>query len=606
MAGDEIVFRCPRCTSEVKVSKDLAGTKIYCLSCYQELTVPDQSSRSIQDAPPDELYAVDLVPTDVRDMKDRFDYHTILCPRCRSSIAVKTDQIGTTVQCPDCERRILVEKSLFEKRAANPFDRNIEKKEERPAEVYGVSPDKDYSKEEGLSIPPAADKKEARIPVYCPLCETLVYVRPDQKDKKIRCAECGREFIARPRTASSSPLGPSAVNYEGGSTYSLSGEIPVPKIDPNKDLVRVICRRCGTVMYAPQSMIGQTKKCPDCDYENPIVGKTEEERLLEQKIQPKVQEGYGVHAPNAETRPSPFPKRSILLHRNTDEDEDEDEEEITSAARKRGKKEVLPGITARREGDHVVLETEGPPRFAMINGVFRPLLDGELWRKLFLLFILDAIIFALVFLFLVPVFASGEVIGLGAIIIIPIIAGTCVPLVFTLWLFSGILISLFLSGSNGERKIEEWSDEGVGGGILLALWMIGTGFLALAPGMLVYLIPEINPLYGFTAACGSFIILFPFFFLCFMQTEGSSLVQNLFASFQTCFGVWISFMIMSLFLITPLFLFTILDYREQLFWIILYFCFHVLPLFYMILLGRLAWIITFRSRPKKKKKKEEQ
>lgn len=601
----EIVFRCPRCTSEIKVSKELAGTQIHCLSCYQKLTVPDQSSRSIQDASPEDLYAVDLVPTDVRDMKDRFDYHTILCPRCRSSIAIKSDQVGTTVQCPDCDKNFLVEKSFIQKRANNPFDRNIERKEEKPIEVYGVSPDRDYTREQGIPVPPLQNQNKANIPVYCPLCETLAYVRADQMGKKIRCSDCGREFTVRSRSIAVSSSEPTTLHYEGGSTYSLSGENPGKGKDPNKDLVRVICRRCGTVMYAPKSMIGQTKSCPDCDYENPIVGKTEEEILLEQKIQPKIQEGYGVSSPNVEDRPAAFPKRSILLHRNTDdEDDEEDDEEWGSSQGSRIKREVLPGVTARREGDRIILETPKPPRCAMIRGVFRPLLDGEVWRRLLILSILDGIILALVATFLVPVFASGEVQGIGAIIIIPVLALTCVPLIFTLWLFSVLLMSLFLSGTNGEKKVEEWVEESLGGGILLAFWMIGTGFISIAPGMgILFFQPDLDPLIRLFIICSSFIILFPFLFLCIMQTEGSSLTRNISLSFLNRTGSWITFIFMSLILISPILFFPRLDHNETTFWIVFGLCFHFLPVIYMILLGRLAWIITSENQPTTKRKK---
>ena len=69
------------------------------------------------------------------------------------------------------------------------------------------------------------------------------------------------------------PLPPPERPTTGTKTIDplMLGPQPRPKPPPAKE-VPVVCRLCGTRMYAPLAKIGQTMQCPDCHSINDIVG----------------------------------------------------------------------------------------------------------------------------------------------------------------------------------------------------------------------------------------------------------------------------------------------------------------------------------------------
>lgn len=333
MVDKVICFRCSYCTSQVEAPAAKTGQKMRCPACYHELTVPAKSSAPLTDVDPSMLYAVDVVPTDVRSAPQRFQYYDFQCPVCRSSLALNKEDIGKDYECPECGTVTFVPESVLQQKQKSPF-------EEKPQELssakdlYGL----DISGIKGVFLdgkgqkidPTGTDQRPVgpsagQFSVYCPLCETLQYVTRDKIGTRVRCPECERDFMVfAPADKEKKPNSAATLSFEGSDVYGISGDggpmpgiasnIPgqadstSPKVqsakirdlekDPN--LVPVVCKLCGTRMYVSVSMIGKTKKCPDCDTETlvqaPVIAP--EQNVL---IQPSVSENdvYGIEESQA-------------------------------------------------------------------------------------------------------------------------------------------------------------------------------------------------------------------------------------------------------------------------------------------------------------------
>lgn len=304
-----IRFRCTRCTHALKVKAPFAGRKVYCPACYKELTVPAVSAPDRRAVSPDQLYVVDSMPRDTRQMADRFAFAEVDCPLCGTKIAVRENQIGSTVECPDCGTKVSVTKEKLSAKNDYLAKLNSSSGPDDPAAKRAIDPNGVYGVDTAYTPPKrseriADDKK--KFAVHCPLCETLQYADESQVGTKFRCPDCETEFVVR-KPFEPKPPEPVAgsLRYEGGTVYGISGESrPLlnprdrtdegddPENDPN--LVAVVCKLCGTLMYAPKADIGKKKQCPDCGLETTIQEPTAEKKKADEIIEPTFTGGYGV------------------------------------------------------------------------------------------------------------------------------------------------------------------------------------------------------------------------------------------------------------------------------------------------------------------------
>ena len=315
-----IRFRCTRCTHALKVKARFSGRKVYCPACYQELTVPNESDPDRRTASPGQLYGVDALPRDTRQMADRFAFAEVDCPLCGTKIAVRESDVGTTVECPDCGTMVAVTREKLS--AKNDYFARLHaqsapvdpaaKTQIDPNGVYGV--DANYQPPErqaAENVPP--EKK--KFPVHCPLCDTLQYADKSQIGTKFRCPDCETEFTVRAPLEPKSPKpATGTLNFEGGTVYGIApqsrtllsdADRRALESDPaeNPNLLAVVCRLCGTLMYAPKEEVGQRKKCPDCGTETLIEEPNAEKKVADEVIEPTFSGGYAVEqTPSAEER----------------------------------------------------------------------------------------------------------------------------------------------------------------------------------------------------------------------------------------------------------------------------------------------------------------
>ena len=243
-----IRFRCIRCQHPLQIDEGAVGKKLHCPVCYHTLTVPAEST--IKSVDPSQLYATDEKPIDVREMRHRHEFTSLRCTVCSANIAVRKEQIGQEVVCPDCETTMLVPPDIAGRIDAalnDTLDKIMLGLDNTPAkDIYGFYDGNSPQKNE-----------TGRIPVHCILCNTLMYASDEQVGTELTCPDCDTKTVVPPRSRNI-PLPPSIPsNFEGGSTFGTGSALKEP-------LIPVVCELCGTRMYAHHSQLGEFKTCPDC------------------------------------------------------------------------------------------------------------------------------------------------------------------------------------------------------------------------------------------------------------------------------------------------------------------------------------------------------
>ncbi|MDR3233991.1 MAG: hypothetical protein LBT46_10085 [Planctomycetaceae bacterium] len=277
----KIRFHCLQCQHLIEVSFKAAGESIFCPACFAPVTVPNKST--VRTAEEENTYGVDEQPVDVRELTDRITL-SLLCSVCRTNISVTQNQIGTTLHCPECYMAIVVPESIIKKPAAQNF---LPPKPDKP--VYGLRAAGNVPLDKTL------------IGFHCQLCGTLMYASASEAKTLCICPDCGTQNTvpSRPK-AVLTPAALPAQTFEGGSTFGVAAAPSLPAVVNSKEpLVPVVCGLCGTRMYALESEIGGTKKCPDC-------GRTTEIKFVPKEHRVSLDmsgDGYGVSNEEAATRP---------------------------------------------------------------------------------------------------------------------------------------------------------------------------------------------------------------------------------------------------------------------------------------------------------------
>lgn len=656
MTENEINFRCSHCTSVVSASASMIGQQIYCKACYHLVVVPPQSSRPLNEADPSLVYLVDLVPTDVRDAAHRFEYYNYPCPLCHSLLAVREEELGQTMECPECGTQVPLPKTLERSKQQTTLDRPQTTLTSTETNVYGIDGTGiDYvlldgkGKQVEFAAPDSAASSRANeIGIYCPLCETLQYIDRAMVGKKRRCPECEREFMIYPRYTIPKKEQEqfSTVSFEGSAVYGVAGDISTSSanraviLEPAKDpnLTEVVCKLCGTLMYAPLSEIGSKKRCPDCFSETVVRAKSAERKLMEERIQPQVKEAYGVgtnEAPQVSSqwgirkygkenrteaipvpvsppiieeppqtapnlgRTNPATGRSATASSPKELDRENVHPSTTKKKKTKPQEVLAGGVTAKRVGDQVVLVAPRPPEYAMINGIFTPLTGLELWARVMAITFLNSVVLGLLVLVVFPLFQQisaegGGIGGIGqAMILVPIVALTSFTAACSLRLMGLYVMAIFMATSTGAGPIQEWPEEDFVGGMIQTIWLVGIMLLGAIPSLgMVYLLKEPSPLLLTGGCVLSFIFFFPIFFLSSLHSNGMIVTGTILMSLLRCLGNWLAYYLMSIVLVgipATFWLSRPVDAIYGLVGVIFLAC---CPLFNALLLGRLAWIIA--------------
>lgn len=255
--GSFIQFRCSRCFRELQAKRSAIGTTTRCPVCFTEAVVPAESEKLPEES---SLYQVSETVGAVQAQ----DEITVSCPVCQTRVtapASQEGQEGQEVPCPDCDTPVLMArpKPQVQEVADEPVDYEGDS-------IYGMQKPNISAEAEGDSgdaVQSEAPEPEL-IPVVCGLCGTRMYAEPHEVGQEKTCPDCYTVCIVpepRPKPVEEER---ETKSYEGGTQYGLSGESE-GDIPDGTDVIPVVCKLCGTRMYALASEVGQEKRCPDCD-----------------------------------------------------------------------------------------------------------------------------------------------------------------------------------------------------------------------------------------------------------------------------------------------------------------------------------------------------
>ena len=632
-----IRFRCPQCTRSLKVDASLAGQKVLCPVCYRELIVPAQSQPDRRQAAPGMLYGVDSTPRDNRQLRERFAYASVHCPVCYADVAVTKSQINTTIECPDCGTKLPVTQQAFDegkarqeqlRRHQSPIDPHRGESASRGGDIYGVR----------SGETPSGDNRrggEDLIPVYCTLCGTLMYARPNQIGAELTCPDCETKVVVKP--PAKLPPDTKFPRSTGGEVYGLSANPqgyslpPKGETAPPSDLVPVRCPLCETLLYAKKSQIGKKMRCPDCGTDIPICDLTVDQKLAAQRIEPTMTGGYNLgpapaglhenlgppgsvpppipHAPaSSNPNPSYVPRYSAhpqSAKRKEDADfrrwaheqsteKPAEKKKKRKTAKKQGTEEYNGWIPKLDDRGNVILTFPPPPRWPMAPSLFAPLFDKEFWFHWF------GPIFLVIasWLLLQNLRSTIGIHGLGAIppvLFIPClleILGFFAALIFSLRGAAINMISVFNALANGQKRVREWENRELIDGFIVLLRLMVVELFVVFPTALCARF-GIPPVILGAIAYASQILFFPVAFLSTLDSEHFAVPFNaaVVGALLRRFGSWLAFCLWSVLITAPFFLFFFWAVNKPFAtWAITALLPFPIPI-YTVLLGRFGWVV---------------
>ena len=226
-------FSCPRCLLRLKARPEAAGSRCLCPRCQFFFEVPRKSRSSSVEAYP--LRQSDAPPA-ARQVQV-----LVVCPACHTRMYGALDQVGQSIECPDCGTPTVV---------PPPSPDAAKKKFRSAAEVgdYQLSTEAERTAEKT----PAAEARY--IPVVCPVCNTRMHASIDQVGEKMTCPDCGTESIVPPAPSPPHKVDPMA---GAGSGYHVINRDPPAvsqEVPPPADDDAAVNELIGEPLAAPQEL----------------------------------------------------------------------------------------------------------------------------------------------------------------------------------------------------------------------------------------------------------------------------------------------------------------------------------------------------------------
>ena len=157
-------------------------------------------------------------------------------------------------------------------------------------------------------------------------------------------------------------------------------------------------------------------------------------------------------------------------------------------------------------------------------------------------------------------------------------------------------VSVYNAGNCGASRVVEWQTEDVFGYLGKGIWFLGMLLFSFAPGAIIAATCfniEAVPLLKSAVFWGSFWALFPVFWLSTSQTDWliCPVSWSVFSSFFSKFHVWIQFYLFSfIFFYVPSVLWGAMAW-DNVFFYVSPFVIVLAAMFYGLFLGRLSWIL---------------
>lgn len=159
------------------------------------------------------------------------------CPQCVAVLTAPAAIAGKSCRCPRCQYVFVA-----------------------PEHSRLPQAGESYALHEGEPSPP---QNETEIPVFCSVCHTRMLGSLDQIGQTLLCPDCGTPAVV----PSPSTEVRHTVHQAVDDIYPVYQEVDAAAIVPpsdEKNLIRVRCPRCDTIMYATKDQVGVSLTCPDC------------------------------------------------------------------------------------------------------------------------------------------------------------------------------------------------------------------------------------------------------------------------------------------------------------------------------------------------------
>ena len=185
------------------------------------------------------------------------------CHRCTTPLKAPAKYAGRKQRCPLCYVELVVPQKS------------------RPVgEAYGML--------QGDAPPPPSDE----IVVHCSVCHSRLTATAEQVGQTIVCPDCGTPARVPPRTPPRRRHRQLALD-----DYAMCADVdPAAPVTPPKELIRVFCSLCHTLMYATAEQVGQTLVCPDCGTQTAVLPSEHRPEGHGARFRTAVDDEYDVHA----------------------------------------------------------------------------------------------------------------------------------------------------------------------------------------------------------------------------------------------------------------------------------------------------------------------
>ena len=544
-------FRCPRCRTDISVTRDEVGAIVVCPDCDSEITVPD--------------YLDFDTPTDYE----------------------------RTLRTPEQDRR----DALFSP-IRNPNREGID-------QTTGAYEFKDGN---------AAEQPRRFIPMRCRVCETFMQVPEEMLGKSVACPDCGTQTVVTDALLKQQESIQTTFRPTSRGVYDIGAVPEAPReyfqmrdgrsvfLDPNRKEVAPEFKPRDRhydpsvkPRYKPQAQSDVPPERTELERAlgvGPRVDRTGNNHDVDKRAQRMLDEYRKNEKNRGILRVFGFLKRMAERRR---------------AMLLANPTEYLPPLVLRPKKGELVWTLASPPKRApLFNGTFHPLRGEELWARAGVLVILLAMISLIYVALLFDTMGAGwrDIAGrlsqfVGWVMITPVF--------FLASSFAGLYFwSVFGAGNAGARYVADWRSEDLMGFLGYGLWFDVMLLCAFVPGGILatmtlnlagmnLLDPSSQaPAYLWLAVfLAGFWLFFPIIWISTAQSDApfAPITMQVARSFITQKWAWLQFYLFCALTLWPMSFLWLLTAGTKVFWYVMPIATPILATVFGLLTGRLSWIL---------------
>ncbi len=202
------LFQCDGCQATLPYDPARAGKRVRCGGCGKILLIPSQADFEELPAKP--------APPVARHIE-------FWCHVCDTRLVARAIDAGKHAKCPDCGAKNQVPQPIAPKLRQEP-----------PAmhgQQYGI-----WEVNKAPELEQLRSKQPQLFPVYCRVCDTLMYAQPKHVGDRLKCPDCGALTLVK---APPPPQEKKSALVPEGQEYQLNPAEQATPRPVREDLVRI-------------------------------------------------------------------------------------------------------------------------------------------------------------------------------------------------------------------------------------------------------------------------------------------------------------------------------------------------------------------------------